>query len=143
MKTRNGFVTNSSSSLFIVRVNQWRDEDEKWDLQDVKEVLQIMLDSYNAIYNSDLKFDNVFTYVAGSKDDDKALREAFDDCCWDADAKYDVYDEVFYENFDTDKTYMDIVKTGEFVILSGNNTIPYQLFDYIRKVLNANRLHLG
>lgn len=58
MKIRNGFVSNSSSSCFIV--NSSYGEKVKYTCDKTTDILSTILDSYNKIFNTKLSFSEVF-----------------------------------------------------------------------------------
>jgi hypothetical protein len=143
MKERKGFVTNSSSSCFIVKVNEYTKEENKLDVEDVEYALRIMLKSYNSIFGTNLRYNSVFGYV-GVPDEEK-VKEAFSNAAWGTgEGCIKVYDEHLGMSIETTMTYLDLAKTGDFVIFSKeDNSIPYQLHGYIEDVLRAKKLHLG
>ena len=53
MKERNGFVSNSSSSSFII-------SPEKFCIQDIETSIKVMLDLMNEFQDEEYKFDDLF-----------------------------------------------------------------------------------
>jgi hypothetical protein len=112
MKVRSDFVTNSSSSCFICNTSKTPNE--------VKEVLEKMLEIYNFSCERNLQFHDVFD------------------------------DPYYYEKnmIPKDNTYAwgyeckDNI--GKVLIMSaGDNSIPYALWELIEEAFDAYREHLG
>jgi len=122
MKTRQGFVSNSSSSSFVCNV--YPSDYNKYkatDLAPVKKKLEDMLECMKKLgmLAEDVEFSHVFQEPKrASKADIKELREG-----WEFDIKWN--DQMFLINSASD------------------NTIPYEFYELICSVFNAERVHLG
>jgi hypothetical protein len=124
MKIRNGFVSNSSSSCFVCNpiggTNDYNKDYKNYTVEEATEILRKMLDFYNDIFDRDLKFDKAFGEIKIAEEEDiKFLKD------WD------------------DSWTRDRVE-GKLLICSAcDNTIPYELFDFISTKFHAWREHLG
>jgi hypothetical protein len=123
MKIRSGFVSNSSSSSFIC--------DTKFSIAHVKEKLEKIWDMYKELYEdsedeyrrrkAEEKFEDIFGDVG------RVTNDYLRDSGWR-------------------KHYKEELKgqNGNIYIESVcDNSIPYELYDIIVTLFNAERLHLG
>lgn len=84
-------------------------------IDEVKEKLKSLLEFYNEFCKEDLEFDKIFGFIGLSQDK-----------CEDSDY------------------YTDEIGKDKFVICSKNdNSIPYELWDFIEKKFDAFRVHHG
>lgn len=125
MKIRQSFVTNSSSSSFIV-------SREDLDEEGVELELRRILSLYNEMVDTDYKYEDCFGSIYKySRDhylaDQKQIKKY-------STAQY-TWDGYGYEE------EHNIGKI--FITSNGDNSIPYELFDIIEKKFNAERFHLG
>lgn len=108
-------ITNSSTELFVC--------DTKKSLDQVKEILEKMLDLYNSTLEDEhpYSFEDVFC------------------------EPYIYTKEIYERKKDDDYWGYDNEETiGKIIIMSSSdNSIPFSLFDLIEDVFNANRKHLG
>lgn len=124
MKIRNGFVSNSSSSCFVCNpmggISDYAKDYKNYTVEEAKEILRKMLGFYNEILGEDLEFDKVFGDIKIAEEEDiKFLKE------WD---EHWVRERV----------------EGKLLICSScDNTIPYELFEFISTKFHAWREHLG
>ena len=114
MKIRQGFVSNSSSSSFVCDISMPLDE--------IKKKLNLMLDTYNKLHIIEKQYDDVF-------------REPFI-----GDEKYEKDSISFFR-----KHYDNLPTVEDKVIIESadDNSIPYELWEQINFVFNAQRIHLG
>jgi len=124
MKIRNGFVSNSSSSCFVCNpmggIKSWADGYKNYTVEEAREILQKMLDFYNHMCDKEETFNEVFGEIKLGDDED--VRFLLD---WD-------------ENWTEERV------RGKLLITSAcDNTIPYELFEFISTKFNAWRVHLG
>ena len=123
MKIRNGFVSNSSSSCFVCNpmggLEDYAKDYENYTAGEATEILQKMLDFYNDILDENLEFDEAFEVKIAEEEDIKFLKE------WD-------------DNWVRERV------EGKLLIYSAcENTIPYELFEFISAKFHAWREHLG
>ena len=131
MKIRKGFVSNSSSSSFIL--DYYSDKDKIITLEKVKELLNKLVE-VEQIFNPKIKFEDIFnlkfdaeSMCVGNKNDDIIERRTK----WE-------------DDFDTnDKT--DFKKCeGKIIINSADdNSIPYWMKEFLEDKLNAKYWHWG
>jgi len=110
-------ITNSSTEIFVTNT--------KKSLKQVKEVVRDIVNHYNdgvekELYDGNkILIDNFLIYVYTKEKYDKNPKERY----WDYEKKENI---------------------GKIMIEgSGDNIIPYELWDTIERVFNANREHLG
>lgn len=113
MKIRNSFVTNSSSSSFIVKSNI-----EDVDLFEIE--LRAFFDNYNVLMGTNLNFDDCVGDVYRYKHIDKR-------------DKY--WSEYSWETKENDG---NVVINSAY-----DNSIPYELMNLIETKFNADRHHNG
>lgn len=114
MKIRTGFISNSSTSCFICA--KWGTN--KYNIKEITEILQKMLDFYNDMEGENLSFKRVFEKPKKATKEDIELLDG-----WDVP--------------ESD------VKGKTLIYGSDNNSIPYLLFGLIEAKFNAERIHLG
>lgn len=114
MKIRLGFVSNSSSEAFLCSTD--------YSLAVTKGILINMLNFYNSMFNTELEFDEVF-------DEPRIFTTEDDDCLK---SFGEPYESVGPEKF-----------TQTLIVSCEDNSIPYELFDFIERKFQTNRIHLG
>lgn len=93
--------------------------DNDLSVEKVKEKLKILLDFYNTFYDRQEKFKNVFGYIG--------LSESYHDD----------------DDYDT-SWYISEIGKDKFVICSnGDNSIPYDIWEFIEQGFDAHRVHHG
>lgn len=152
MKYRRDFVTNSSSSCFVVNK---RYDGKNFTTIEVRNILQILIDTHNKINNTNIELDDIC--VITDTKDSEVLNTLFEDECWgdgesgiNCPLTYERQNELDYPNCkdcpertERCKTYNDVCIAGDVTIFGHENAIPYELFDCIEGYLNARRYHLG
>ena len=112
MKARMAHVSNSSTDSFICRA--------EYTVYHATQILTEMLDYYNKLFNTELKFENVF----------KNPRLGTEKCYID------------HSDFSDCLQREEII--GKLIIQGKeDNSIPYALFELISQKFNANRIHMG
>ena len=113
MKIRTGFISNSSSSCFICGVYG----ENEYNIEEMIPILQEMLDFYNKMEETQYHFDDVFEVPRVATEED----------------------------IDHVSDFMNVPSMhGKIIIMStGDNSIPYELFEFIETKFNAKRIHLG
>ena len=124
MKIRNGFVSNSSSSCFVCNpmggIKDYANDNKEYTVEEAREILQKMLDFYNEMMEKNLAFDDVFGEIKIGDDEDVEFLT------------------------DWDKSWTEERVRGKLLITSAcDNTIPYELFEFISTKFHAWREHLG
>jgi len=122
MKIRADFVTNSSSSCFVVQTGE--------DVATVKKALQRILKGYGIMMDADvLPYDSVFQdpYVYSLEMYKSLLAECkhynWKDLCW---------------------RYQEPENIGKIIVLSANdNTVPWDICEIIERRFKTGREHLG
>ena len=127
VKTRDGFVSNSSTTSFIIRT--------KWSIEKSKEKLEKTISCYNEVFETNLKFDDVVKIYLASRG------KVFDL----------IYEEEVGVNFN-DEDNEEVEKHTDlfidsFPIYQGNfylviesveeNSIPDELLFWIEKLFHA------
>ncbi len=119
MKQRKGFVSNSSSSSFIINSNEYSENVTDFTVEEVDSLLVELLDFYNRFFDTNLDPNDTFM----------------------------VYEHKGNPHEGWEDYYQDLKETSEkkriFIDSIGDNTIPYTLFDWIEEKFNCSRLHLG
>jgi len=128
MKIRTGFVSNSSSSCFILG-DRWK----KSDIKRIKNELEIVVDFYNKLFKEDQSFEDVFQEPRLATKEDIELLDRY----------------IGYYNQDKE-FWSDVlhIKKGEengriLIFSSEDNSIPYQFFGLIESIFEGERIHLG
>jgi len=138
------FVSNSSSSSFVIQKKDYGITKNLTEHK-LKNILNSILKCHNKIFEENLKYSDVFGYVATPEIE--KVKQAFNDSCWgDGDSYIDCeYDEEGNEvQSNNSKTYLEEAMEGDFVIFSvDENSIPYDVQCYIEEVLDATGHHLG
>lgn len=132
-------ITNSSSELFVCNTDK--------TIEAVKEVLQVMLDTYNEVVDSSLSFDNCFGEVGYVKDL-PGLVETYVDYKTPWNCLYD-WGTIEYQKWQAQQRVQllerlpDDFSNHVMICSRSDNTIPYELFRLIETAFNAERTHLG
>ena len=124
MKIRQGFVSNSSSSSFIINYNN--ECEKKFTVEIVTEILTDLIKVYNLANKDTLCFENIFDYVAIISD--VHIKERI---------KYESH--PYYE----DKTDMKKVKNKIVIVGKTDNSIPYPIMEFIENTMDAKHWHWG
>lgn len=146
MKIRCGFVSNSSSSSFIIKNQAWNDC-KITSLKMLKERLMDCINFYNDMFENGLdskplEFDKVFGVITTGKNTKQLIKGFQDNYYGNGEDRKTYYeDNVEYES---KKTYLEMHQEGDFVIFSRNeNTIPYRLIEIINAVFQAEHFSLS
>lgn len=122
MKIRQDFVTNSSSSCFVIETGE--------DMVKVKKALQRILKGYAMMLDTDvLSYDSVFQepYIY--------TREMYKDNV--ADAKRYKSQDLFWQ-------YQAEENIGKVIVMSASdNTVPWDICEIIQSRFKTGREHLG
>ncbi len=114
MRVRKGFVSNSSSSSFVC--------DVELSPEEVVEQLRTMLHHFGQIMDRDYKYSDVFGEVFSSSEEVPHHEIDYVEYCWFT--RGDLKDKVIIRS-------------------QGDNAIPYEMFDLIKKRFSAFRIHRG
>lgn len=122
MKIRTDFVTNSSSSCFVIETGE--------DVHKVKKALQKILKGYGVMLDSStLPYDTIFqepyVYTKAMYDDnvEECKKYKWKDLCWQ---------------------YQEKENIGKVIILStGDNSVPWDICEIIGSRFKTRREHLG
>ena len=113
MKVRTGFVSNSSSSSFVCQTDM--------SMLLIERTMHKLIDLYEDAVGV-CSEEKLFEVIEGSKAYDEMLKD------WD-----------YLDCYGVDGTTV-----GKIIIESASdNSIPYELFDLIKTIFKAERLHLG
>ena len=153
-KVRTDYVTNSSSSCFIVAGYS------DLTVEKTKEILEILFAAHDRIEGTSTKLDEV-CFISDTKDKDE-INVLFSKQSWSGDdyiSKCLAHDIEFCfrcPNHDNDvykcnapedekkyKTYTQLVQEGRLAIFGHPNAIPCKLHVAICDYLSASHLHLG
>jgi len=126
MKIRSGFVSNSSSSSFICS--------STLSVKEAEEKLKIMVNFYNDLCGTSLKFEDVFQKPFKITKDKKSK-------------KY----KGFISNWIFGKNSQGVYRVNEQKDLDGkliinssdDNSIPWELFELVSSFFDGRRVHLG
>lgn len=109
-------ITNSSTELFMC--------DTYKTVEQVKDLLKDMLDAYNKSNNTHKKFEDIFGV--------------------------DIYTKDQYENDTIDPHSIEWLcgyekkeNIGKIIVMGDDSDIPYELYECIESLFNAERFHLG
>lgn len=122
-------ITNSSTELFMCN--------KKKSVKQVKEVLKDIVNHYNngvkkklyGEYGKKISIDNFIVRIYTKKEYDKHIKE---------NTKYGDYGDWDGYGYEKKENIGKIIIKG-----SDDNIIPYELFDMIEDVFDADRKHLG
>jgi len=117
VKTRNGFVSNSSSSSFIVMTNHTE--------QEIRDILQKMITFHNDIYGKSLQFSDIFLEPTLVDENILKLLKEFDSDILERHKREDLIGKKFE------------------IRSASDNTIPYYMHLLISQVFNSENTHLG
>lgn len=118
MKIRYGFVTNSSSSSFIINKSEKIKTKE-----DLEKYLQNLIEKYNSINFYGRKIEPFYTILT-SKNKEEIKNMYIDYCCWNAMSKIS-------EN--CKDTYFSLTMNSDFTLLIGENEFGYEMLEDISK----------
>ena len=129
MKTRTGFVSNSSSSSFICNSYSYEGYEPKdLTVDEVVHKMKTIMNAYNIVSDSEIEYDEAIEYIGlGTENVAEMLKG---------------YGQKNYSDGRADWTYDDI-KDKIVIMSAGDNTIPSALFDLIVSAFYATRVHLG
>ena len=128
-KIRTDFVTNSSSSCFIVQKNT------DMNVPEAKRVLEILLAAHDKIDETSSKWDEYYI-VTDTKDKDEINSLLDEYACWDGEEHIDSIKGK-------DISLRELIQKHRLIILTSENVIPYHLHEAICSYLNAKHFRLG
>lgn len=112
-------ITNSSSELFVCKTDK--------TLALVKQMLQELLVTYNNQFNRSLEFSECFAELK----------------MMDVTAIKHEYGNYVEDNYWLNKMTADGTTSVVIIESTGDNSLPYALFDYIEALFSASRVHIG
>lgn len=163
MKIRNGFVSNSSSSCFILNYYE-RDDYPNYTVEQIEENLNKMLDFYKDMFDRDLTYCGVFQtpkmiddkelewlcdWLNGDAVTDEAMLKKLEKMSKQKNNQYKstyrIGEDWYNKHWDGTwkKTEANRVKGKMMILSQEDNSIPYELFDVIENKFNSHRFHLG
>lgn len=125
MKIRSGFVSNSSSSSFICSSNL--------PVKEAEEKLKIMVNFYNELWGTNLKFEDVFQKPFKITKDKKS-REYKD---FISNWIFGKHSQQVY----TINSKKDL--DGKLIINGSEDSVPFELFVLVESFFEGRRVHLG
>jgi hypothetical protein len=130
-------TTNSSSEMFVC--------DTKLSIAKVKECLGALLKAYMVAQDLDhMDFDSVFGSVQLATEEDRGTAEEWEGYRGEQDEQFK-NDPVLRTALSIGQPRSRIPVVGKDIVIrsEGDNSIPYELFDFIENIFNAGRYHLG
>lgn len=121
MITRSDFVTNSSSSSFVVK-GSWYDRDITEE--SLREDLEKMLEIHEALTGQHKEIDDILTITPVENIEEIAKR----------------YKEVWWGLREEELKDME---GGKFIIITDENSVPYPVLSMIDEYYNCVKKHLG
>ena len=124
MKIRQGFVSNSSSSSFII--NYDNKCAQEFTIEQIEDILLDMIKIHNKIENSNLTFNDVF--------DDAHI------ICYD-----EIERKIEYEidNRSRNRTNPEKIKNKIIINSADENSVPHSIIDFMENALDAKYWHWG
>lgn len=153
MKVRYGFVTNSSSSSFVVKSSN---DESPYTIEEVREVLNYLLDLYNNRFDQNVKEGS--NYIISDSKDDSTIKEIFSEyACWGAEDPIncplpyslmpdDMCNGCHYKDICQDKeSLLDIAKDGDVFVVSYENSMPTFILETIGHLFRTTYIneHMG
>jgi len=135
MKIRNGFISNSSSTSFIV--DYWNNSKKEFTIKEVKEITDRAVKAYNLLMNSSINKGDIMKVGIV---DDELIKEK---------KEYATERELINDK------WVEIPLTGEqinaieeqkgkiVIHTKKDNSIPYVLSEMIDALLHTDRWHWG
>lgn len=135
MKIRNGFVSNSSSSSFIV--DYWNNSKTEFTIEEVEEITDRAVKAYNLLMNSSINKGDIMKIGIV---DDKLIKEKKEYA-----TERELINDKWIEIPLTREQINSIdEQKGKIVIhTKEDNSIPYVLSEMIDALLHTDRWHWG
>ena len=136
MKIRKGFISNSSSTSFVI--DYYVEKKDRTSLKEVKETVDRIIKAYNIIYKTKLQKKRTFTI---GKITDEIIKARID---FEREYAYDDKGEWGPQPISKDRKKAIENQKGKIIINSvEDNSIPYLMQEMIENVLNADKWHWG
>jgi len=135
MKIRNGFISNSSSTSFIV--DYWNNSKKEFTIKEVKEITDRAVKAYNLLMNSSINKGDIMKIGIV---DDKLIKEKKEHT-----TERELINDKWVEIPLTGEQINAIEEQkGKIVIhTKKDNSIPYVLSEMIDALLHTDRWHWG
>ena len=127
-------ITNSSTELFVCNTDK--------SAEFVTEIIRTLLDAYNKTTGCSLIVEDICSVsVINTNEDIAAHKEEYDSWA----TIYDDYKQSSFMGFaDYKSREINNVSIGDIIILgTGDNSIPYEIWDTINRLFDGNNYHLG
>ena len=121
MKTRMDFVTNSSSSSFVVK-DSWYEKNITEE--NLREDLEKMLEMHEALTGEHKEIGDILTITPVENTEEIARR----------------YEDIWWNLSEEE---LEDMEGGKFIIITEENSVPYPVLKMIEEYYNCVRKHLG